>query len=279
MITGNDDQIGQDWEIGGRGLNIWRSTGGIEQIQQVQTNINLGYYTAVLDKLDRQSAVDSGVNPLEQFDPGSDKVGIVEIMEANKSVRNRSVDENYNIFLDDIFTQMLSRVKQFGPSLLSEKIMGEDGKVMKYIFPQIRIDNYDVEKKGKNQTFTEAMGKYGYFELKPGVIQGIGCKVVTPSTNSVLPILERQKVNEYMTNMSSLANTFALDQTGELMGKLKDSINVEELLGWMNDAYGYDQNSLKANTEKDKLRKEIAQKYDLFKNALSITPTSDATPP
>lgn len=74
------------------------------------------------------------------------------------------------------------------------------------------------------------MGKYGYFELKPGVIQGIGVKVVTPSTNSVLPILERQKVSEYMTNMTSLGQFLALDQTGELIGKLKESINVEELL-------------------------------------------------
>ena len=74
VITGNDDQIGQDWTIGGRGLNIWRTTGGIDQVQQVNSTINLGYYTAVLDKLDQQSAVDSGINALEQFDPGSDKV-------------------------------------------------------------------------------------------------------------------------------------------------------------------------------------------------------------
>jgi hypothetical protein len=200
-------------------------------------------------------------------------------MEANKSVRNRSVDENYNMFLDDAFTQMLSRIKQFAPALLSEKVMGEDGKELKRIFPQIRIDNYSVEKQGKNQVITESMGKYGYFELKPGVIQGIGVKVVTPSTNSVLPILERQKVSEYMTNMTSLGQFLALDQTGELIGKLKEAINVEELLGWMNDAYGYDQNSLKANTEKDKINKEIADKYQKLKDALSLTPTSNATPP
>lgn len=104
-------------------------------------------------------------------------------------------------------------------------------------------------------------------------------KVVTPSTNSVLPILERQKVSEYMTNMTSLGQFLALDQTGELLGKLKEAINVEELLGWMNDAYGYDQNSLKANTEKDKINKEIADKYEKLKTALSLTPTSNATPP
>lgn len=205
VITGNDDQIGQDWTIGGRGLNIWRTTGGVDQVQQVNSTINLGYYTAVLDKLDQQSAVDSGINALEQFDPGSDKVGIVEIMEANKSVRNRSVDENYNICLDATLTQTLSRIKQFAPSLLAERKMSEDGKeVLKYIFPQIRIENFVVDKKQGKQVFTEEMGQYGYFELKPGVIQGIGVKVTTPSTNSILPILERQKVTEYITNIQTL---------------------------------------------------------------------------
>ena len=27
LLTGNDDQIGQDWTVGGRGVNIWRTTG------------------------------------------------------------------------------------------------------------------------------------------------------------------------------------------------------------------------------------------------------------
>lgn len=78
----------------------------------------------------------------------------------------------------------------------------------------------------------------------------------------MLPVLERQKVTDYMTNITNLANAFALDQSGELMGKLKESINVEELLGWVNDAYGIDQGSLKANTDKDKLKKKITEKMD-----------------
>jgi hypothetical protein len=119
------------------------------------------------------------------------------------------------------------------------------------------------------------MGKYGYFELKPDVIQGIGVKVVTPSTNSVLPILERQKVTEYMTNLQSLVNTFSADP--EMLKKVLTNVNIDELLGWMNDAYGYDQNSLKANTEKDKIRMEITKKMDMIKNAISINPTTDET--
>lgn len=118
-----------------------------------------------------QGAVDSGINAREQFDPGSDKVGIVEIMEANKSVRNRSVDENYNICLDAMLTQMLSRIKQYAPTLLSEKVYGTDKQLLKVIFPQIRIKDYEVTKEKGKQVITESMGKYGYFELKPDVIQ------------------------------------------------------------------------------------------------------------
>jgi len=47
-------------------------------------------------------------------------------MEANKAIRNKSVDENYNIGLDSILTMTLSRIKQFAPALLSTKVMSAD---------------------------------------------------------------------------------------------------------------------------------------------------------
>lgn len=277
ILTGNDDQIWQDWTVWGRWVNIWRSTWGAEKVQQIGTTINLGYYTAVLDKLDQLSAVISGINPLEQFDPGSDKVGIVEIMESNKSVRNRSVDENYNIALDEAFTHMLSRIKQFAPALLKVDKKDSEGNVIKTIFPKIRIENYEVKKEKGGQVFEEAIGKYGYFDLKPEVVQWVGVKIVTPSTNSVLPILERQKINEYITNIQNLANAFALDQSGEFLNKLRDQINVEDLVWWMSDAYGYDRNGLKANSEKDKILKEIVKKYEALKNVVSINEPTDET--
>lgn len=45
----------------------------------------------------------------------------------------------------------------------------------------------------------------------------------------------------------------------------------------MADAYGYDRNGLKANSEKDKISKEIAKKYETLKNALSINEPTDET--
>lgn len=146
LLTGNDDEIGQDWEVGGRGVNIWRTTGGAEKVQQVNTQPNLGYFTNVLQILDDLVVQDTGDNMRAPVDAMSDKVGIVEIMEANKAVRQSAVDENYNIGLDNVLTMTLSRIKQFAPALLIEKIKDSDGKVIKTIFPKIRIEGYTVTK-------------------------------------------------------------------------------------------------------------------------------------
>ena len=167
LIVGNDDQIGQDWTLGGRQMNIWRTTGGAERVQQINTSPNLGYMAQVISMIEKEIVLNSGDNPMDTVDPGSDKVGIVEIMESNKSVRRRSVDENYNIGLDEALTMTLSRIKQFAPALYSEKIKDSKGKLLKTIFPKIRVDDYTVEKKNGQYVFTENIGKYGYFELKP----------------------------------------------------------------------------------------------------------------
>jgi len=278
LVVWNDEQIGRTWNAWGRTINLWRTTWGAENVKQVNTSPNLGYFTTVLDMIDRQIAVDSGINPLEQFDPWSDKVGIVEIMEANKSVRNRSVDEWYNIALDEALTMTLDIIKQFAPAVLKVEIKWEDGELLKTIWQPIRIDNYEIEKKKWQQLMKESMGKYGYFELKPWTIMWSGVKVTTPSTNSLLPILERQKVSEYLTNITSIANIAQLDSTGDSIERLKDFFDISQVIGWVSDAYGYDSNWLKAFTEKDKIRKEIVEKTNKLKEILTTQPNVQENP-
>ena len=146
MVVGNDDQIGQDWQVGGRGLNLWRTSGGADKVQPISTSINLGFFTAIIQLIDQQIIADTGINPLEQVNAQSDRVGIVEMMEANKAVRHASVDENYEIGLDEALTMMLDRIKQFAPSLMSEKVKNDKGEIIKIIFPKIRIDDMEIEK-------------------------------------------------------------------------------------------------------------------------------------
>jgi hypothetical protein len=61
---------------------------------------------------------DTGENVRATIDMQSDKVGIVEMMEENKAIRHKSVDANWNLFLDRVLTMTLSNIAQFVPKLL-----------------------------------------------------------------------------------------------------------------------------------------------------------------
>lgn len=276
LITGNDDDIGQDWQVWGRWVNIWRTTWGAERVQQVNVQPNLWYFTNVLAILDDLVVQDTGDNPRAPIETGEKTLWQTEIREANKAVRQSSVDENYNIWLDETLTMTLSRIQQFAPSLLSEKVLDSDGKVIKTIFPKIRIDGYEVKKEEWKQVIEENIWKFGYFELKPWVVQWVWVKVVTSSTNSMLPILERQRVTEYVNNLLTIWQLSKFSP--EIAQKLQESIRFDELLSWMWDAYGYD-TKLKANTEKDKIAEKNKKKILELKEKLTLlnNPIQDET--
>jgi hypothetical protein len=260
LLAGNDDQIGQDWQVGGRSLNIWRTTGGAESVQQINTSPNLTFFTTVLDYLDREITTSSGIDPRAQIESSEKTLGQQELVEANRAVRNSSVDENYNIGLDNSLTMMLSRIKQFAPAVLSKKIYDKSGNLLKVIFPSIRIDGMRVEKKKNEVEYIQDAGKYGYFELKPDVIKGLGVKIVTASTNSILPILEREKFKEYVNNYVSLVNVALQQQSQEMLQKIQERCPIDQIIDWMNDAYHYDQAGLKASTKKDEITKKNREK-------------------
>ena len=81
-----------------------------------------------------------------------------------------------------------------------------------------------------------------------------------------------------MNNVTAVGNIAALDQTGQTTQKLMTFLRIDELLEWMSDAYGYDISSLKANTEKDKIRKENLDKINKLKEVLTINSTENAQP-
>ena len=73
-------------------------------------------------------------------------------------------------------------------------------------------------------------------------------------------------------------NIAALDQTGEMMQKVKEYVRPDELMNWMSDAYGYDSNSLKANSGKDKIKKENLDKIKKIKEFIANnTPNAPET--
>lgn len=267
LLTWNDDEIWQDWDVWWRWVNLWRTTGWAEKVQKIDVQPNLWYFTSVLQIIDDLVVQDTWDNPRSPSQAQSDKVWIVEIMEANKAVRQSSIDENYNIWLDEALTMTLSRIKQFAPSLLLETIKDSKWNVLKIIFPKIRIDWYEVKKEDWKMVIEENIWKFGYFELKPWVIEWIWVKVVTSSTNSMLPILERQKVTEYINNIAQLAQLAQIDPT--IAQKLQESINFDELMDWAWDAYWYD-NKLKASTDKDKIEQKNKKAILELKEKLTL---------
>ena len=270
FIVWNDDKIWQDWEVWWRGINLWRTTWGAEWVSPVSTNINLLYFTAVLELLDKQITADTWINPQEQFDPWTDKVGILTIMEEKKTIRTRSVDENYNIWLDDALTMMFQRIRDFAPALLKEEINWTDWEVLKVTFPMIKINDSKVIQTKKEIIIEEDLWKYWYFELRPEIIKWLWVKIITASTLSKSSMLERAKINEYMDNVIKLANMAALDQTWENMKKLMNYVNLDKILWWINDAYWYDWNNLKSDTNKDKITKENIKDLNDIKKMISL---------
>jgi hypothetical protein len=269
LLVGNDDQVGQDWTVGGRGLNLWRTTGGADKVQPISTSPNLSYFAAVLDLIDKETTIAAGEDQRAAIEAKEATLGQQEILEGNRAIRKASVDENTEIGLDDALTMMLSRIKQFAPALLATKIPGEDGKTLRYVFPKIKIDGYTVKKRKGKQEFVKSLGKYGYFELKPDVVKGVGVKITTASTNSMLPIMERRKITEYVNNLTSIAQMAQFDATGQIAQQLVESIDVKGLMSWAADAYGYEKNHLHADTEKDKIAKKNQEKIGMLREMIT----------
>jgi len=53
-------------------MNLWRTTGGAENVKQVSTNVNLGFFTTVMQLIDSETAIVTGINPAEQINATSD---------------------------------------------------------------------------------------------------------------------------------------------------------------------------------------------------------------
>ena len=103
---------------------------------------------------------ESGENPRATYEVASDKVGIVEMMEQNKAIRQTSVDSNYNTAFDDALTMMLQRIRQFARSVEAEIIKNADGSTKEIIYPRITVKDHVIEKDSDgNIHFIEKFGK------------------------------------------------------------------------------------------------------------------------
>ncbi len=261
----------EDWNLWGNWINMWRTTVWAEQIQQLQPQINL-WLVSILNILDDLVVQDTWENVRAIIDMQTDKVGIVEMMEENKAIRHKSVDSNWNLFLDRILTMMLSNIAQFVPTLLckTKTIKQWEKEVTKIEYPYIRIKDAVVKKKNGKMIIDKEdnYGKLWYFELKPWTLsEWLWVKIVTPSSTNILPLIKKDAITKWIDNKLKLAQLAALDQTWQMMQKLQSTINFQELNDWINDVYWFE-DKLKSKTGKDKIKDLNMKKVERIRTML-----------
>lgn len=276
FVVGNDGNVSQDMSFGGRKVNVWRTDGDVstQRFQQITPQYNLAYFQNVMLIIDNLVIEETGENPKSIFEVASDKVGIVEMMEQSKAIRQKAVDGNYNIAFDDALTMMLWRVRQFAPALESEKVKDKDGKILNIIFPRITVNNHVVQKNWKGKyRFVESLGKLWYFELKPEIIRGIGVKVSTPSSALWLPIFEREKVNGFIDNVTKILNIAFSTQNPDVIKEAMAMFNIQEIKSMLYLAYWYDKQGMDVKTARsEKFQKAQEKLKEIEEKITSLVP-------
>jgi len=272
FIIGNSGTV-EERDMWGDKINAWQSTVWAEQIQQLQPQANT-WLVNILEILDDLVVQDTWENVRATIDMQTDKVGIVEMMEENKAVRHKSVDENFNLFLDRVLTMMLSNIAQFAPAIWSRisEVEYDWENIEKIQYPMITVENAEVKQTSKWVKIIKEdnYGKYWYFELKPWLVwDDLWCKIVTPSSVSSLPLVRKANFDKWIESKLKIMEIASMDQSWKMMQSLIDSISMEEAIERGNDVYGFE-DKLKSDTGKDKIKKKNLELVKKLREKMEI---------
>ena len=101
-------------------VNTWRTTGDATQVQPLNMSNNLNYLTSVLATIENEIRTDTGIDPQAMFEAPAQQLGTVEIIEENKAIRYKAVDQSRDLAIDDAFTMALNNILEYGPILMRE---------------------------------------------------------------------------------------------------------------------------------------------------------------
>lgn len=230
-------------------VNTWRTTGDAGQVQPLNVSNNLNYLVQVYNLIMDEIRMNTGMDMRAPFEAPAQQLGTVEIMEENKAIRYKAVDENRDLALDRAFTQTLNNINRFAPALLRKTEVVEGVRVTKER-PVIKIPNIKVTNKWGKRYYEENYGDYGTFELKPKTVTwDLIVRIVTPSSlwnNSIA--LAKNRFNEYVLNIEKLAQIYGPQ---EVMTK----VPFDEAWRMAKQAYGYgDEMEPKTNLEINKAK-------------------------
>ena len=114
----------------------------------------------------------TGIDLNAVFQPPANQLGTVEIIEENKKIRSKSIDELMDFAYQNVLSKMLVNLATFAPKLLktTKKIKDKKGKVIKVLseYPTIEIPNVKIDKAGY---IKKEMGVYGYLDFTPETLE------------------------------------------------------------------------------------------------------------
>lgn len=218
-------------------LNVWKTSDGSTP-QPVQMQTKIADMVAVVNLIDDAINVDVWENARSPFVPQSDKVGIVEIMEEKQQSRDRTKEENINIFWDDVITRTARNVCKYAVNMVktTEQVkmklnwVDEEDVTVEY-FPDLKIqvkDHVVEKKKSKDDkdilTFREDFGKYWYFSLDKSMTWWeFMARTITPSTKMTNAV-QKASFKEWIE---------ALDVVVRMFSDIGLKINPQEDLSWV----------------------------------------------
>lgn len=272
LAVGNNGQV--DWELytSSSEINIWQFTSGIDQVKQIALDSNISSQTNLLTILDDQIIQNSWENIKAPYSSPAGTATEAEILEENKQIRQKTVDQLRDIALDDSLTQVLKNIQQFAPSILCKKVYKEvDGKkiLSKVEYPKILIPNVWVKKKRGKLEFNQDLGDWWVFELEPGLIDWeLSVRITTTSTKNNLRVLEKNGYTQYIQNLSVLA---------QINPQILGSIDTEWILQRWNLIYNIDPDWYTATTRKSETRRKNLETIDQLKWMMSNLPANQPT--
>ena len=260
--TGEPD----DWQIyvGSGEISIARFSNWMESMKEINTQMDLNWPLAVLGKMDENIRKNTGIDLNSVFEPPADQLGTVEIIEENKQIRSKAVDELMDFAYQNVLTKMLMNLSTFAPKLLKteKKIKGKDGKTIKIVseYPTIEIPNVTIDKKWYIKT---DMGEYGYLDFTPETLEGgMAVRVVTGTTqNTKMKVIERNKMTLFIQRYTELAQIVWPE-------KVEDIFPLEQLIKKWKVVEGFDDEILVADTKRDIIKEENLQKMEELKELL-----------
>lgn len=257
----------EPWEV-----SIAKFTNSVENLQPIDTRVDLNPLSNAIQIIDDEIRKSTGIDNRAPFEAPAQTLWQTEIIEENKAIRSKAVDEADNQALDTALTMTLQNISQFAPVLMRRitEIKNKKGKVIEKIseFPKIQIENVKVTKKNGANVIEEDYGNYWYLELKTDTLEGdLTVRVITPSTyNSVLTSIEKNKFTELVNNLVALGNVYWPEAVQEVapFKEVREKAKV---------AFGYWQ-EYTATTKLENTRKENKQALkELQENLAQIRQT------